>query len=577
MIRLYLKYLKPYWASLLIVVIAQLAATMASLKLPSLNAQIIDQGVATGDTHRIWILGGWMLLVSLGQITGQLVAVWFGASAAASFGRDLRSRIFSQVLGFSSREVNKFGAPSLITRNTNDVQQLQQLVAMTCIMMISAPITMIGGVIQGVREAWRLSWLIVAAVVVLGVGIGILVMSVSPLFRKLQNLIDGLNRVLREQITGIRVVRAFVREDTEAQRFDTANSNIAAIQTRVGRFMATIFPFVMLVMNMSSVGVLWFGSHQIDAGKLLIGQQTAFLNYLMQILMSVMMTTMLVFMVPRAKICADRINEVLDTESTVVWSKSGRTDLSDNGHLRLTDVSFTYPGAEHPVLNKISFEVKPGEMTAIIGSTGSGKSTLVNLIPRLYDATSGTVEIDEIDVREADPDTLWAHVGLVPQKPYLFTGTIASNLRYGNPSATDEEIWRALDVAQAADFVREMPDGLDTAVAQGGTNVSGGQRQRLAIARALIKKPDIYIFDDSFSALDVATDARLRAALVTETRGAAVLIVAQRISTIMGADHIIVLEDGEIVGEGTHTELLSSNDTYQEIVESQFATQEVSA
>ncbi|MGL4832437.1 MAG: ABC transporter ATP-binding protein, partial [Propionibacteriaceae bacterium] len=442
---------------------------------------------------------------------------------------------------------------------------------------IGAPITMIGGVIQGVREAWRLSWLIVAAVVVLGVGIGILITSVSPLFSKLQNLIDGLNRVLREQITGIRVVRAFVREETEAQRFDVANRDIAVVQTRVGRFMATLFPFVMLVMNVSSVGVLWFGSRQIDAGKLQIGQQTAFLNYLMQILMSVMMTTMLVFMVPRAKVCAERINEVLDTESTVVWPDSGRTDLSGNGHLRLTDVSFTFPGAEHPVLDKVSFEIKTGETTAIIGSTGSGKSTLVNLIPRLYDATSGTVEIDDVNVKEADPDTLWAHVGLVPQKPYLFTGTIASNLRYGNPTATDDEIWQALDVAQAADFVREMPDGLNTAIAQGGTNVSGGQRQRLAIARALIKKPDIYVFDDSFSALDVATDARLRAALATETKDAAVLIVAQRVSTIMGADHIIVLEDGEIVGQGTHTELLAGNETYQEIVESQFKTQEVAA
>lgn len=577
MIRIYQRYLKPYSGILAIVVLAQFAATMASLKLPSLNAQIIDQGVAKGDTRRIWVLGSWMLLVSLGQITGQVIAVWFGAKAASGFGRDLRSGIFSHVLSFSSREVNKFGAPSLITRTTNDVQQMQQLVVMTCVMLLSAPITMVGGVIQGVRESWRLSWLIVAAVVVLGVGIGILISFIGPLFGKLQSLIDTLNRVLREQITGIRVVRAFTREDTEAARFDIANADIATTQTRVGRLMATLFPFVMLVMNVSSVGVLWFGARQIDAGHLQIGQLTAFLNYLMQILMSVMMTTMLIFLVPRAKVCADRIAEVLDTESTVVWSENGRTDLDGHGHMRLTDVSFTYPGAEHPVLDKISFEIMPGQTTAIIGSTGAGKSTLVNLIPRLYDATTGTVEIDDVNVRDADPDTLWARVGLVPQKPYLFSGTIASNMRYGNPKATDDEIWHALEVAQAADFVRELPEGINAPITQGGTNVSGGQRQRLAIARALVKRPDIYVFDDSFSALDVATDARLRAALAAETKDAAVLIVAQRVSTIRTADHIIVLEDGEIVGYGTHDELLAGNATYAEIVESQFKAEEMAA
>lgn len=574
MIRLLYRFLKRSWLLLTGVVICQVIATAASLYLPSLNAKIIDEGVAKGDTHRIWVLGGTMLAVTAAQVVGQICAVWLGARSAMRFGADCRASLFGKVLAFSTREVNAFGAPSLITRNTNDVQQVQQLVLMTCIMIIGAPITMVGGIVMGVREDIGMAWLIVAAVAVLAVGIGCVIGFGFPLFTRMQKQVDALNRVLREQITGIRVVRAFTREEHEERRFNVANADITRTSLMVGRLIATIFPFVMLVMNLSSIGVMWFGAIRVDAGHIQVGQLTAFLNYLMQILLSVMMTTLMIIMVPRATVCAKRINEVLDTDSSVVWPVAGRTDLDGLGHVRFSHVEFAYPGAQQPVLKDISFEIRPGEVTAIIGSTGSGKTTLVHLIPRLYDATAGTIEIDDVDTRQADPDTLWSRIGLVPQKPYLFSGTVASNLRYGNPDATDEELWRALRIAQADDFVREMPDGLDSPVAQGGTNVSGGQRQRLAIARALVKRPDIYVFDDSFSALDVGTDARLRAALFKETSEAAVLIVAQRVSTITAADQILVLEDGEIVGRGTHDELLATNETYREIVESQLSAEE---
>lgn len=572
--RLLKRGLKPYLTQLFIVILLQAFATAASLELPTLNAGIIDNGVAKGDTHYIWVHGGYMLAVALGQVIAQIGAAFFGAQLAMSFGRDTRAAVFDNVLSFSSREVNQFGAPSLITRTTNDVQQVQQLVLMTCIMILGAPITMVGGVIMALRTDVTMSWIILVAVVILGAVIGVLVSFMGPVFASMQKRIDALNRVLREQISGIRVVRAFVREPYERDRFAVANRDLTKTALTVGRAMATMFPIVMMILNVSTVAVLWIGSQQIDAGKLQVGQMTAFLTYLMQILMSVMMATMMVIMVPRAAVCAERIMEVIETDSTVVPPVNPIMEIGQAGNVQLNNVSFTYPGAEDAVLKDLTFDIRPGTMTAVIGATGSGKSTLVNLVPRLYDATGGTVEVDGVDVRRLDPEILWNQIGLVPQKPYLFTGTVASNLRFGKPDATDEELWHALEVAQAADFVREMSGELDAPIAQGGTNVSGGQRQRLSIARAIVKRPDIYIFDDSFSALDVTTDARLRAALVAETRDSAVLIVAQRVSTIRDADDIIVLEAGRIVGRGSHDELLLSCETYAEIVDSQLSVEE---
>ncbi|CAL8979950.1 putative ABC transporter ATP-binding protein [Propionicimonas sp. T2.31MG-18] len=577
MIRLLARFLRPYVPLLVAVVVLQLLQSTAALFLPSLNASIIDDGVATGDTGHIWSLGGVMLAVSLLQIVGQVGATWFGARAAMAFGRDLRQAIFDNALSFSSREVNQFGAPSLITRNTNDVQQLQMLVLMTSTMIVSAPLMMVGGVFMALREDVGLSWLILVAVIVLGTIIGILIVQMTPLFKSMQVRIDTLNRVLREQISGLRVIRAFVREPTEAARFDRANHELADTATRVGRRMMTMFPSVFFVMNLSSIAVIWFGAFRIAEGQLQVGQLTAYLAYLSQILMSVMMSTIMIMIAPRAAVSAERIGAVLDTSSSVVPPARPVTTVTRHGELAFVDVSFAYPGADHPVLDGVSFTVRSGATTAIIGSTGAGKTTLVNLIPRLFDATSGAVMVDGVDVRELDPDLLWGRIGLVPQRPYLFSGTVASNLRLGNPDATDEELWHALEVAQARDFVERMPDGLESPISQGGTNVSGGQRQRLAIARALVRRPEIYLFDDSFSALDVATDAALRAALVDETADAAVVVVAQRVSTIRNAEQIIVLEDGRIVGIGTHDHLLAACPTYAEIVESQFQAEEVAA
>jgi len=572
--RLLKRGLKPYLTQLFIVVLLQAMATFASLELPTLNADIIDNGVAKGDTHYIWVHGVYMLGISLIQVFAQIGAAFFGARLAMAFGRDTRAAVFDNVLSFSSREVNQFGAPSLITRTTNDVQQVQQLVLMTCIMILGAPITMIGGVIMALRTDLTMSWIVLIAVVILGALIGTLIAFMGPVFASMQKRIDAINRVLREQISGIRVVRAFVREPYERDRFALANRDVTKTALTVGRAIATMFPIVMMILNVSTVAVLWVGAKQIDAGNIQVGQMTAFIIYLMQILMSVMMATMMVIMVPRAAVCAERIMEVLDTDSTVVPPKNPVMQIATVGDVRLTDVTFTYPGAEDPVLSDLTFDIRPGTMTAVIGSTGSGKSTLVNLVPRLYDATGGTVEVDGVDVRTLDPELLWNRIGLVPQKPYLFTGTVASNLRFGKPDATDEELWHALEVAQATDFVREMTGQLDAPIAQGGTNVSGGQRQRLSIARALVKRPDIYIFDDSFSALDVTTDAKLRAALVQETRESAVLIVAQRVSTIRDADDIIVLEAGRIVGQGSHDELLLTCETYAEIVDSKLSVED---
>lgn len=574
--RLIVKYIKPYWVWLIGVLVLQTIATIMSLYLPTLNARIIDQGVTRGDINYIWGTGWQMLGLSAIQGIAQIGAVYLGAVVAMRFGRDVRAAIFDHALSFSSRELNTFGAPSLITRNTNDVMQVQTLIYMTAVMLVGAPITMAGGVYMALREDAGLSWTILVSVAVLGIGIGLLIMFMTPLYQTMQKRIDAMNRVLREQITGIRVVRAFVREPHEAKRFDTANSELSDTTLRVGRLMAALFPFVGLIMNISSVGVMWFGASRIESGHIQIGQLTAFLAYLMQILISVMMTTMLLVLAPRSAVSADRILQVLETDSTVV-DPTNPVMPGERSLVEFRDVEFSYPGAESPVLQGINFELRPGRTTAVIGSTGSGKSTLINLIPRLFDVTGGSVLLGGVDVREIEPDVLWSKVGLVPQKPYLFTGTIASNLKYGKPDATDEELWTALQIAQSKDFVTEKEGQLDAPIAQGGTNVSGGQRQRLSIARALVKKPEIYVFDDSFSALDVATDARLRAALAPETRDAAVLIVAQRVSTIVGADEIIVLEDGQIVGKGSHTDLMANCPTYQEIVESQLSAEEAAA
>ncbi|HEY9411805.1 MAG TPA: ABC transporter ATP-binding protein [Jiangellaceae bacterium] len=573
LIRLLRTHLRPYRRWLLAVVVLQLIGTLASLYLPSLNADIIDDGIAKGDTGFILTTGGWMLTVSLLQIACAIGAVYFGARTAMAFGRDVRAAVFHRVGDFSAREVGQFGAPSLITRNTNDVQQVQMLVMMSCTLLVAAPIMMVGGVIMALREDLELSWLLLVCVPILIIGIGLIASRMVPEFRAMQVRIDSVNRVLREQITGIRVVRAFVRERFEARRFAGANAELTETALRVGRLMAMMFPFVMLVFNASSVAVLWFGGHRIEADEMQVGALTAFLAYLMQILMSVMMATFMLVMVPRAAVCAERITQVLDTDSSVV-PPSAPTRLSQPATLELRAAGFSFPGAAEPVLREVSFTTRPGQTTAIIGSTGSGKTTLVNLIPRLIDATAGAVLVGGVDVRDLDPEDLRRRIGLVPQKPYLFSGTVASNLRYGNPEATDDELWAALETAQARDFVEAMPEGLDGPIAQGGTNVSGGQRQRLAIARALVRTPEIYLFDDSFSALDLSTDARLRAALRPQVTDAAMVIVAQRVSTIADADQIVVLEDGAVVGLGTHDELVETCPTYAEIVESQLTAEE---
>ncbi len=577
LIKLLRRFLAPYKGLIVMVILLQLTSTIASLFLPSLNAAIIDSGVAKGDNAFILRTGAIMLGVTVLQVLAQIAVSYYASRTAMSFGRDVRTSLFSRVLSFSSREVNKFGAPSLITRNTNDVQQVQQMVLMTLMLIVNTPIMMIGGVIMALREDVGLSWLIVAAVVVLAAVIGGIILQTMPLFRRMQTLTDTLNRVLREQIAGLRVIRAFVREPYEADRFAEANADVSDTAMKVGRRMMTLFPTVMFVMNVSSIGVMWFGGLRVDNGDLQVGQLTAFLQYLMQILMAVMMSTMMLMIAPRASVCAGRIDEVLSTSSSVVPPQNPVTTLHSAGEVGFVHVSFAYPGAENPVLRDITFTVNAGETTAIIGSTGAGKSTLVNLIPRLFDPTSGVVEVDGVDVKTLEPDLLWSKIGLVPQKPYLFTGTVASNLRYGKPDATEDELWHALEVAQARDFVEAMPEGLNSPIAQGGTNVSGGQRQRLSIARALVKRPDVYVFDDSFSALDVTTDANLRAALASETSEAAVVIVAQRVSTIRNADQIVVLEHGQIVGLGRHDDLLVSCPTYAEIVDSQFKAEEVAA
>ena len=569
LIRLLRSHLGPYRRTLLLIVALQTVQTSAALTLPTINARIIDKGVIPGNIHYIYTWGAAMVFFAFVQIVFSVAAVYYGAKVAMGFGRDLRKNLFHQVTDFSAREVGTFGAPSLITRITNDVQQVQMLVVMACTMAIAAPITMVVGVIIALRQDVGLSIVLVFAMPVAGVVLGLLVSRMVPAFRLMQERIDQVNRVLREQITGIRVVRAFVREPQEGRRFAGANKDLTEVSLRAGRLMSSMFPTVNLLINASSVAVLWLGASRVSSGSIEVGTLVAYLSYLVQILMSVVMATFMISMIPRASVSADRIQEVLETDPSVVPPADPVRNVVEHGALEFRDVGFHYPGAEHPVLTGVSFAIKPGETTAIVGSTGAGKSTLVNLILRLFDSTEGTVLVGGVDVHDLDPDVLWSTIGLVPQRPYLFSGTIASNLQYGKPDATEDEMWAALDVAQASEFVRAMPGGLQARIEQGGTNVSGGQRQRLSIARALIRRPDIYVFDDSFSALDLTTDARLRAALGPYTKDAAVVIVAQRVSTISTADNILVLEDGLVIGRGTHDELMRDCPTYAEIVQSQ--------
>ena len=572
--RLLTTVLAKYKGLLWVVVIFQAIQAVAGLYLPTLNSDIINNGIVQQDLGYIWRIGGLMLVVTILQVGFSVIAVYFGSKVAMGFGRDVRRSLFHQVNDFSAREVAQFGAPSLITRITNDVQQVQMLVLMTCTLLLSAPFTSIGGVILAMQQDLGLSRILMFSIPILAVLLGLIIGSMVPSFRKMQERIDRINEILREQLTGIRIVRAFVREPEEKKRFSDANAAVTEVALRGGRLQALMFPTATLIINISSVAVVWFGSDRINAGLMQPGAMIAFLTYLTQILMSVMMATWMAALIPRASVSAERIQEVLNTPTSVVVSENAITELQQTAVLQFDSVGFHYPGAELPVLDNVSFTVRAGQTLAVIGSTGSGKTTLVSLIPRLFDATSGSVLLDGVDVRDLAPEALWSRVGIVPQKPYLFSGTVASNLGYGKENATEEEMWAALRTAQAEDFVRAMPGGLDAVIAQGGSNVSGGQRQRLAIARALIRHPEIYLFDDSFSALDLATDARLREALAPSVRDAVVVIVAQRVSTIRDADQILVLENGLCVGLGTHDELLATCPTFQEIVESQAAVNE---
>lgn len=569
LLRLLNVYTRPYRGTIAAIVALQFAASIANLLLPSLNADIVDFGIVRGDTGYIVRHGGWMLLVAFVQVIATIAAVYLGARTAMAYGRDLREAIFRHVGDFSTREVASFGAPSLITRNTNDVTQVQTLLFMTFAMLVTTPIMMVGGVVMALREDVGLSWLVAVAVPVLAAAVAFIVVRAVPGFRAMQKRIDRVNQVMREQLVGVRVVRAFVREPFESARFAQANQELTDTSLFVGRWMSALFPVVLLVLNLSTVAVLWFGGLRIDAGQMEIGALTAYLSYLIQILMALLMSTMLVMMLPRATVSAQRIGEVLDTQPSVTPPREGITVAPQPGHVAFQAATFAYPGAASPVVQDVTFEVRPGETVAVIGSTGAGKTTLLNLVPRLFDVTSGEVRVGGVDVRHYAPKALWQQIGMVTQKAYLFSGTVRSNLRFGKPDATDDEMWEALRIAQARDFVEALPERLDAEVAQGGTNLSGGQRQRLSIARAVIRRPSLYLFDDAFSALDVATDARLRRALEPVVRGAAVLVVAQRVATVVGADRIVVMDDGRVVGVGRHEELLATSPTYQEIVASQ--------
>lgn len=574
MIAILRRYLAPYRWPIVLVMVLLLVQAIANLYLPELNADIINNGVAKGDTDYILGTGGFMLVVTFALMIASIIAVFFSARIAMGFGRDVRSAIFRTVESFSQVEVNHFGAASLITRNTNDVQQLQQVVLLALNMMISAPILTIGGVVMALRQDVPLTGILLVIIPIMAVLIGVVMSRAIPLFQAMQRKIDRINLVMREKLTGIRVIRAFVRTEFEERRFDVASLDLMDTGLRVNRLFAITMPALMLIMNLSTVAVLWLGAYRVESGEMPIGNLTAFLQYIIQILFAIMMAVIMFVMVPRAAVSAGRINEVLETVPSI---SDPPTPISPErrGRVEFRNVEFRYPGAEEPVLCGISFEANPGETTAIVGSTGSGKSTLVNLLPRFYDTTGGEVLVDGVDVRDMDRRDLWRRIGMVPQKAFLFGGTVASNLRYGDEQATDDDVWRALEIAQGRDFVSQMPEQLEAPIAQGGTNVSGGQRQRLAIARALAHKPDIYVFDDSFSALDFRTDARLRAAIDRDLGEATVIIVAQRVGTILRADRIVVLENGEVAGVGTHDELMTTCETYREIVLSQVTEEEV--
>ena len=573
LLRLSISHARPYKAWIAAVLILQLISTIAALYLPTLNARIIDEGIAKGNTSFIWSTGVTMVVVCFIQVISAIGGIYFGARTAMAIGRDLRREVYYRVNALGALDVSRFGTATLITRNTNDVQQVQMLVLMALNFMVSTPIMCIGGIIMALREDIGLSWLVWVSVPLLFAVVGFLVVKLLPLFREMQDRIDTVNGVLREQITGIRVIRAFVREDFEGGRYRDANLALTKVSVKVGNLFVLMFPVIMMILHLATAAVLWFGGHRVDAGQMQIGSLTAFLQYLLQILVAVMMGVFMVMMIPRAAISAERLDEVFSAEPSLAVPAG--VDQPERHEVEFSAVSFGYPGAERPVLNNVSFTAREGQTTAIVGSTGSGKSTLLNLIPRLFDPQTGTVRIGGVEVSELGRSQMAELVGLVPQKPYLFSGTVASNLKFGRPGASDDELWEALRVAQARDFVDAKPSRLNTAIAQGGTNVSGGQRQRLCIARALAARPRIYLFDDSFSALDVATDQRLRESLHEATTGATVIIVAQRVSTIREADHIIVLDGGEVVGAGTHEELLENNATYREIVESQLSVEGV--
>ncbi|GEL47118.1 multidrug ABC transporter ATP-binding protein [Cellulomonas hominis] len=571
--RLLWRYLRPYRWLLAGVLVFQLCSALAMLYLPSLNADIVDQGVARGDTGYIWRTGAFMLTVSLGQILAAIAATYCAARAAMQAGRDIRDDVYERVSGFSEREISRFGAGSLITRNTNDVQQVQMLAMMGATMLVSAPMLAIGGIVMALRQDVGLSWLIAVSVPVLLVIAALIIGRMVPLFRSYQGKLDAVNRIMREQLTGVRVVRAFVREDIESERFGVANTDIMVVGRKIGSLFVVLFPLAMLVLNVTVVGVIWFGGIEVDAGNVQIGTLLAFMQYIGQILMGVLMATFMTVMIPRAAVSAERISEVLGSRSTLAEAADPVREATRPGEVAFEDVTFAYPEAEHPVLSGLTFTARPGQTLAVIGSTGSGKTTLVSLIPRLFDATGGTVRVGGTDVRDAELESLWSGIGLVPQRPFLFAGTVASNLRLGQEDATDADLWQALEIAQASDFVAQMDGGLEARIAQGGTNVSGGQRQRLAIARALVRRPPVLVFDDSFSALDLATDARLRQALWRELPEVTKIVVAQRVSTVTDADQILVLEDGRVAGLGTHAELLAGNQTYREIAESQLSVE----